>query len=308
MFVLLAAAYAYETDQLTARAAPLLDITEAANREVDRLLTAAAERTNELTRCRGPAVATQRVLATQIYRLTSHAEYVRDRGELGGFGFGAYAAWLETAAVDRRSFNDRGDIYGDLKPGESFVLGTVGVCSTVRIANVLMGTDKPDHFWSQGYEYLVASHRGKNDARAIKWGTDSERGQYGLLTSDVFSFADLYANWQGYQFYRELLQKGSSLELGTDGCVHRTANWSWADWLDDGADEVINPPVYGPHVRESVQARLWRERDEICAGYADWGPAAALRRSQVEAREIAHVGAKAPVRRDEWGLDALCSP
>jgi hypothetical protein len=248
------------------------------------------------------------VLASTVYAVTAHAKYVRGRGELEGIGYGAYAAWLETGSLSRRTFERQDDIYGDLAPHEALVLGTVGVCSTVRIGGVLMGTDKPDHFWSQGYEYLLASGHGRKDARAIAWGTDTERGQYGLLTSDVFSYADLYANWQGYQFYKQILQKGSVFERGADGCVEQAHPWNWADWLDDGADEVINPPVYGPHVRESVQARLWRERDEICAGYADWGPAAALRRSQVEAREIAHVGAKAPVRRDEWGLDALCSP
>jgi hypothetical protein len=308
LLLFLPLAHAYETDQLTDRLRHFVDIADQADAKVDEMLAEAVGLTNAETRCSWRPHVTAHILAAHIQAVTARAQFVKNRGELAGLGYGAYAAWLETApGLDRHTFTDRDDIYGDLKPTDALVLGTVGVCSTVQIAGVRMGTDKPDHFWEQGYEYYLASGFGRHDAGAIRWGTDSERGQYGLLTSNVFSFADLYANWQGYQFYKSLLQKGSVLQAGDDGCVHQARPFHWAEWLDDAADEVVNPPIYAENVRESVRARLARERDAICAGYDTWAPEAAARRSQVETRELPHLSAKAPPRRDEWGLDELCA-
>lgn len=309
MLLLAPAALAYETDQITRRLAPLADAAPAANAEVDRMLAEAIRRTNDTSQCRWKDLATRKLLAFEIYRVTGHAEYVPDRGEFAGMGHGAYAAWLETAPnVERRTFLDRSDIYGDLTPAEALVLGAAGVCSTVNLGGVLMGTDKPDHFFSQGFEYLVLSRFGKNDARALAWGTTSERGPYGLLTSDAFSWADLYANWQGYQFYKALLTEGSVLARDEDGCVTQTRPWSWAEWLDDAADEALNPPVYTPEVAVSVRGRLARERETVCAEYATWGPAVAARRAEILVREAPRATPKAPARQDEWGLDTLCAP
>jgi hypothetical protein len=309
VLLLLPTASAYETDQLTDRLRAFVDVAPEADAKADELLQLAARRTNEETRCRASPRATARILASHIYAVTSHPEFVKNRGELQGLGYGAYAAWLESApGLDRRTFTDRDDIYGELKPTESLVLGTVGVCSTVQIAGVRMGTDKPDHFWEQGYEYLVASAFGRHDEAAVRWGTWSELGTYGLLTSNVFSFADLYANWQGYQFYKELLQPGGVMQRDDDGCVTEARPFHWSEWLDDAADEVYDPPVYTKRVRESVRAHLAEERDVVCADYARWGTEASARRAEIVAREAPHASSEAPSRVDEWGLDDLCGP
>jgi hypothetical protein len=42
---------------------------------------------------------------------------------------------------------------GELTATQALVLGSVGVCATIELAGVRMGTDKADHFWAQGYEY-----------------------------------------------------------------------------------------------------------------------------------------------------------
>jgi hypothetical protein len=282
--LLIPAALAYETDQITLRAEPVDDITDVANREAEHLIDHAVEVTNRLTGCHASREKTVRTLAAQIYRATSHSVFIPDRGELNGFGHSAYSAWLETAPVSRRTFPDGTSIYGDIDPTEAFVLGAAGICSTVKIAGVLMGTDKPDHFFAQGYEYLLASNQGRNDAAAVAWGTRSELGIYGLLTSDAFSWADLYANWQGYQFYTGLLKQGSVLEYDEEGCVTRAHAWDWGDWLDEGADELINPPVYTDHVGAVVRSRLQRQRAAVCDGWSEWGPPAMARRAPIIAR------------------------
>lgn len=300
-------AFAYETDQLTDRLVELRDSSRVADAEADHVIGAAVERTNLQTGCHSSERETRRLLAGNIYDIASSPTYVHGRGELAGLGYGAYAAWLETdVRVARRPFVKFGDIYDLLRPTDSLVLGTVGVCSTVRLAGILMGTDKPDHFWSQGYEYFRASKRGRSDERAIDWGVATERGAYGLATSGVFSYADLAANWEGYQFYKALLTEDSPLQLGTDGCVVQTEPFRWVDWITDAVDEVLNPPNYGKNVEEAVRTQLAAGREEVCKAYAVWGPRASQRREAIIGEQAVYVSPRAPPRVDEWQLDALC--
>ena len=301
-------ASAYETDQLTDRLVPLRDAEQAADDEANRLLYQAVQRTNEQTGCRSSARATHRLLAQNIYDITEFPTFVEGRGELAGFGYGAYGAFLETdAAVDRRSFQDAEDMYDQVGPGESAVRGTVGVCSTIQVAGVLMGTDKADHFWAQGYEYLRASKRGRRPERAQEWGIASELGQYGLLTSGVFSFADLAANWQGYLFYVGLLEPGSAFEVGEGGCVGQTRPFRWREWLSDAMDEVVNPSVFRKGVGEGVQEHLALHADAVCADYRRWRGPVKLLSAQIVAQQQPQLTSRAPQRVDELQLDALCS-
>jgi hypothetical protein len=305
--LLVATALAYETDQLTRRGEPLADVLKEANAAANVWLVEAMGRANTVTGCRAGEERARRVLASAIYAFTARNRYVPARGQLAGFGYGVFSAWLEQAPIARREFRARDDIYGELKPSESLVLGTVGVCSTISLGGVLMGTDKLDHFWEQGYEYYVESAYGKNDTRAKRWGVGTEKGPYGLLTSDVFSFADLYANWAGYRFYTGLLREGSVFRLDERGCVAQTRPFDWSEWVDDAMDEVYDPPVYDPHVAEHVDLHLDRERAEICAGYAVWGEEAARRRTAVLMRRSEWVHESAPAWVDEWDLEGLCA-
>ncbi len=303
-----ALAHAYETDQLTDRLLPLRDAALDADERVDELLIRALWKTNQQTQCKATVERTRRVLAEDIFKQTAFPTYVPERGEFAGLGYGAYAAWLETdPRVDRREHGAFDDIYHDLRPRDALVLGTVGVCSTVRIANILMGTDKPDHFWAQGYDYYMASKRGRQTDRAVQWGTASERGGYGLLTSGVFSYADLAANWDGYRFYTQLLTPESPLQRDADGCVVLATPFRWVDWIDEAVDEVYNPPNYRPSVGEAVRAQLAEHRAQLCADYAVWGPGVNARRASVIAQAAEHVSPNAPAPVDEWQLDALCA-
>ncbi len=302
-----APAGAYETDQLTDRMVELHDAAEFADRKVNDLLSLAMEDTNTQTQCRGSERHTRAVLARNVYRQMADPTYVRGRGELAGFGYGAYAAWLETdPRIDRREVGHYDDIYTRVRPVDSLVLGTVGVCSTIRLAGILMGTDKPDHFWAQGYEYFRTSRGGRRDARAWDRGVADERGKYGLLTSGVFSFADLAANWAGYQFYKGLLTKASPLQRDDTGCVAQASPFRWGDWISDAVDEVLNPSNYVEEVAIAVVAHLIAERSAVCAAYTVWGAEVVTRREAVLQEEAEHLSPNAPTRVDTWRLDVLC--
>jgi hypothetical protein len=262
-----AVAFAYETDQLTDRDERLFDAGPVADAKMGRLLDEAVAATNLATKCAGDDPATRNELAKQIQWVTGGlSARVPERGFQRSFGFGAYAAWLETGPIDRHEFAWRQDIFGDVRLFDSVALRIAGPSSTIRIGEVLLGTDKIDHFLVEGYGYYrIAGDDGTREKFAIWYGTMSELTFYGDVSSQTFSFADLRANWDGYQFYRELLTSRSVLQRDADGCVHRVAPFRWEDIVNADYDEVLNPSVYRPSVEERVRQRLEEERPMACA-------------------------------------------
>lgn len=304
--LLLPLASAYETDQVTGRLLYLADATEVANDWADDLLDAAVTRTNAETQCKGDDDAIRRALAANIAEATARNHYVKER-KLAGFGYGVYSALLETGAIDRHSFADRDDIYGTVTSAGSVVLASVGTCSTVRLAGELVGTDKADHFWALGYQYALLSDWGEKPEAALRWGTFTERAFYGLMTSAVFSYADLAANEAGYRFYLGLLDEGGMFRRDDDGCVVQTRGFDWNDWIDVSWDEAFNPPVYSRRVGRAVRERLSARRDAYCQDYQQWGDEYASHLAQVLAERASYASSQAPPRTDAYHLDELCA-
>lgn len=307
MLLLLLPALAYETDQLTDRGVPLQDALDVANERMNTLLAEAVLRTNRETACEATQEDTRQSLARHIFRLTSRETYVEGRKGLEGFGYGAYSAWLETAAIDRRSFEDRHDIYGRVGVGDSLVLAEAGICSTVQLAGVLLGTDKLDHFLGEGYAYAQISGWGRRPERAIRWGTATELTFFGLMTSATFSFADLRANWDGYRFYTSLLAQDSVVTRNPNGCVELSRPFDWSDWIGPEYDELLNPPVYVDRVQEAVSVRLAEQRETYCRGFEEWGSGLPERTMAALDAPRPYVGPAAPRRVDPFQLGALCT-
>jgi hypothetical protein len=305
--LLLPAALAYETDQLTDRGEPLEDVLDPANARMDVLLGEAVVRANLDTRCQGTDAQMRVALGRRIFQQTSRDTYVSGRDGLEGFGYGAYSAWLETAPIDKRTFTDRHDIYGEVAPGEGFILSAAGVCSTIRLGGVLLGTDKLDHFLGEGYAYAEVSHWGEYPERALRWGTRTELTIFGMMTSSAFSFADLRANWDGYRFYSGLLGPDSEFRRTEEGCVTQSRPFDWTEWINTEYDEVLNPPVYVTRVAREVTARLAERRDAYCRGYEEWGVGLASRVLAELAGDPGYVWYGAPERTDPFQLDALCA-
>ncbi|MET0391909.1 MAG: DUF4157 domain-containing protein [Chitinophagaceae bacterium] len=113
---------------------------------------------------------------------------------------------------------------------------------TMKVNGVCIGSDKLGHFFQQGHEYYVESHRsGGSVATAVAGGQRQESGGYGLRTTGVFSNADLEANRKGLDFYNDLAASpGMSFDIAT----YINANWS----------EVNNPNFY----ESSVGQIVWR--------------------------------------------------
>lgn len=310
LLALLAAspARAYETDQITDRGEALQDVAPSADAEMDRMIAEAVERTNRRTGCQADLDRTKRVLARQIYRVTSRDVMVWRRGLTRAPGFGAYAKWMETAPIDRRPFAHREDIYGELTFFDAVILNLAGPCSTFRVNGVLLGSDKLDHFFDEGFAYWQRSRFGTHPHRGVRYGTNRENSVFGLMTSRAFSYADLKANYDGYRFYLGLLGPGSVVRMGEDGCVYHTRSWDWGQWVDWRYDELLDPSVYVPRVERRVEETLEDHRAEVCADMTTWAPdgLASIRAAHPLESEAPWIGTKAPPRVEPFDLDALC--
>ncbi|MEZ4239065.1 MAG: hypothetical protein R3F59_23510 [Myxococcota bacterium] len=284
------------------------DSTDIANREMDLLIADAVARTNARTACEAPPDEVHEALAREIYRATSPPIFVWSRGFFRSAGFSRYSAWLETTeAVDKLSFPRRRDIYGDLTMWNSVILTLAGPCSTFEVGGVRLGSDKFDHFLDVGYHYYRKALR-KGDDAALHWGTRTEWSFYGLLTSKVFSYGDMRANWDGWLFYRDLLGPDSIFSLGDDGCVRQDRPFDWRDHVNSEWDEVLNPPVYTRLVERGVLRTLEMRRESVCTSRERWDPGRWWEGYVDDLAVPPYVTGPVPGRRDPWQLAELCDP
>lgn len=100
-------------------------------------------------------------------------------------------------------------IYRDCLPIYLWTFGT-----TLRVNDVYLGIDKISHLISTGNEYFTYFVQLKEDnysdeeatIKAMDWGITQEKTYFGYLTSGVFSFADLEANYQGLLLARNFCE------------------------------------------------------------------------------------------------------
>jgi hypothetical protein len=181
------------------------------------------------------------------------------------------------------------------------------VASTVRVNDVLIGTDKLDHFFEEGYDAWRRSGDGEDFEAAIAWATFTENTRYGLKTSETFSFGDLKADFDGMMFYASLVTPGSVIEMGDDGCATRGVPFTWRDWVNWEYDEVLNPSVHTPSAQRGVDRHLALHRESYCASFDVWADDDYLAHLKDVLATLPHYASQdAPPRSDPYGLDALC--
>ena len=113
----------------------------------------------------------------------------------------------------------------------------------IKVAGLVIGTDKLGHFFQQGLDYVVTKRKTKEtpEAAGRRW----ERHNFGLGTTGVYSPADLEANRKGYQFYQDILAgkyKTQGFNIGT------FINPKWC--------EHLNPSFYTE--KEDVAKTVWQ--------------------------------------------------
>lgn len=115
---------------------------------------------------------------------------------------------------------------------------------SIKVGGILIGSDKLGHFFQQGLEYYQkATAAGGSLESAKSYGKGTEEGNYGLLTTGIYSNADLSANLSGYEFWTALVNNPS---LKFDIKKYVTKSWN----------EEFNPNFYADTVAPSVWRNL----------------------------------------------------
>ena len=154
---------------------------------------------------------------------------------------------------------------------------------TIKMFDIEFGTDKIEHLLQQGWTYYEIRRaelaNGKTpadaDKKATEWGKLSERTYYGLMSSGVYSNADLAANYAGMRFYEGMtrplqlngLMRPAILELH-DGHWRIAPNVDLPStllkpFISEHLNEAVNPSGYAffvyPTVKRVVRTRACPE-------------------------------------------------
>jgi hypothetical protein len=142
-----------------------------------------------------------------------------------------------------------------------------GVKATFTVAGVHMGADKLSHFFQSGWKYHqrfreltkegVPEHAALE--QLVRYGAQTESGTLGFVTTGVFSFGDLEANYQGFLFYRSLCQDEQPRLLETAQGWRLTRPFDWREYVSPQFDETLNNSAFTPKRWEEVRANLRRD-------------------------------------------------
>lgn len=286
VFALAAVAVGYETDQYSNRLLPIAD----AQPELDRVVNEAIGRIAAGWRRGGDRYA----FALAVFH------------ELGGL------FWVDrierlavrSPAIERLPQFRHHSIYDGLPFTARRVNYLFGVGSTIRLAGVLVGSDKLGHFFSQGKKYYMSHLAGWREEHILGRGRFNERWIFGQWTTSVYSNADLVANYEGYLFYRSLFENnvvpGKQAIVRFEGERAEVARpFSWADHVNDFWDEALNPSHMSPQMARSLQTAL----RTLCGDYARSPESFRARDADGLAKRYGGIGLKAA---PENSVAAVC--
>lgn len=276
----------YEADQYSNRLAPVADSAGPLNEYVNQGLARVVEDWE------GPASSWRFALA--VYWKLGGIHWV-DRIE----------RWaMKSPEVAKLPQRRRHSIYAGAPFWATRVNFVFGVGRTLRLAGVLVGSDKLGHFFSQGLKYYGSYFRGESEEEVLARGKFNERWIFGQLTTSVYCNADLVANYEGYLFYRSLSEDGvvagkTAIIGWRDGKPFVRRPFDWADHVNDYWDEALNPS----HLSRSLQRFMDRKLPELCPEYWQRPEAFVPRDEEILERRYADLGLKpAPQNR----IDHVC--
>ncbi len=175
----------------------------------------------------------------------------------------------ESTAIDSVRVPFEQSIYQDFDFTESPAVALTGrLAVLLRVGDQYIGSDKLGHFFTEGYSYFDLYLRSGEEA-AIDYGRLSEISFYGLLTTGIFSWADLAANLNGMRFWNELLalrpdpltrQLPQPLLRCEQGRWKRQRDFHWRDYVDPAWDEAINCVAFRDQALLDKAGSLIRQR------------------------------------------------
>ena len=277
---------AFETDQYNLPPAPLADIGDEVTDYVIGQIRLAADDVNKRITASEACLASMKKGCRRPDRERKELEYLRseeavadavyERLSGGNLMTTKFGKWINghNFGVQPATYKApyRESIYL-IKPSNYLTLSP-----TIRMYGFEFGIDKLEHLFQQGHQYYDRVKRelshGKTNteavSKAIEWGKRTERTYYGLLTSGVYSNADLFANYVGLKFYEGLTR---SIEINGTArpAMLKLAGGFWiaADdmtlrnhllkpFIDDHMNEAFNPSAFRFTLEGSVRRSIKR--------------------------------------------------
>jgi len=234
---------AYETDQFNNRSQKINDSTAVMNREVTLAIASI------ITSLDGPHDKMK--VVNGIYHRIGGVHWV---DKLERFA-------MESSEVERLKTPPHDSIYKGHPIHATRVAGFFGVGATLKINNVLLGTDKLGHFLSQGRKFYRRWLKVDDEGKAAEQSAYTERALFGQMATGSYSNADLVANFEGYRFYRSLFEdniipgKPAIISWDQDHWIMQRP-FDWADHVNDYWDEALNINHYDAMLYPYMKTRL----------------------------------------------------
>ena len=139
----------------------------------------------------------------------------------------------------------------------------------ININGIYVGTDKLSHWMSTGERYFKkykkALQRGKSEEEAfrhaINYGIFLDRYVLGGISSGVFSYGDLEANFQGLMFNRSFcrLDQESNYLKQENGVWKMQRRVDVRDYVNPNWDETFNPSLFSVLKWDMVKRNFKKE-------------------------------------------------
>lgn len=164
------------------------------------------------------------------------------------FGYSKFEIWMQTNSRLPQKRTLKNHIYknADIISTGSTVNLPFTMSSLFNVGGLLIGADKFSHFFTEGWIYYHKySSQNYTEQEILVDGYKKEAGLWGGYTMGIISYADLSANYLGFQFWLSLLGKS---ELLNKGPFIQCSRNKWkiivpidiSSFLNNSLDEGIN--------------------------------------------------------------------
>lgn len=144
-------------------------------------------------------------------------------------------------------------VYSETSSWDLGVASLTGLGSSIKMGGYHVGVDKLSHFMTEGYNYYRIFDDLKRDRNVdldklsavelrevLAEGNEQETGRYGLATTGIFSYGDVMANFQGFRFWRQVLDGPNPYFKCEGGKWVQKRQFDWNEYLNHGFDEGLN--------------------------------------------------------------------
>jgi len=213
-----------------------------------------------------------------LKRRSFTCEQVRNKVIMSFRGFITHPMehWIESTLGSKKVFPSEQD-YSDVDYFMMSIYGTpkfdvskyFSLSRNININGIYLGTDKLSHWMSTGERYYQVYKRhikkGRSEEvafqKAINYGVFLDRFILGGVSSGVFSFGDLEANFQGLLLNRQFCR------VPKDSRYLKYENGRWVlqrkidvrDYVNPNFDETFNPSIFSALKWDKVKENFKKE-------------------------------------------------